>query len=104
LKRRVVSLQGAKHKFNIAPSTPAVETGSVANSRQNFPAGSPIETATRIKIYVLEAYLMYFSRLFWTQMAFAISGPKKPPLPMALEMNFPASKSLRPAPYKQQEH
>jgi hypothetical protein len=38
----------------------------------------------------------------------AISGPKKsldfqgPPLPMALEMDFPASKSLRPAPNKQQ--
>ncbi len=27
-----------------------------------------------------------------------------PPHPMALEGNFPASKSLRPAPYKQQVH
>jgi hypothetical protein len=27
-----------------------------------------------------------------------------PPLPMALEMDFPASKSLHPAPYKRQVH
>jgi hypothetical protein len=36
-------------------------------------------------------------------------GPKKsrfqgPPLPIALEMYFPGSKPLRPAPYKQQVH
>jgi hypothetical protein len=29
---------------------------------------------------------------------------QSPPLPMALKMDFPASKSLRPAPYKQQVH
>jgi hypothetical protein len=40
----------------------------------------------------------------------AISGPKEsldfqgPPLPMAIEMDLPPSKSFRPAPYKQQIH
>ncbi len=37
----------------------------------------------------------------WAQKSLDFQGP---PLPMALEVNFPASKSLRPAPYNQQVH
>ncbi len=37
----------------------------------------------------------------WAKNSLDFQGP---PLPMALEVNFAASKSLRPAPYNQQVH
>jgi hypothetical protein len=46
--------------------------------------------------------IFHFARChFRAQKSLDFQGP---PLPMTLEMDFPASKSLRPAPYKQQVH
>jgi hypothetical protein len=65
-----------------------------------------------------EKFIFFFIHarflLFWTQKQIAslvaISGTNKVsvfrahPLPMALEMNLPASKASRPSPYQQQVH
>ncbi len=41
-------------------------------------------------------------QLLWAQMAQKSLDFQGPPLPTALEMDLPSSKSFRPAPYKQQ--
>jgi len=49
----------------------------------------------RLKWWALE------SRLFWAQMALAaLVAIQGPPLQTALVMDFPPSKSIRPAPFK----
>ncbi len=51
---------------------------------------------------ILDPNCTRFARChFRTQKSLNFQGP---PLPMALEMDFSPSKSLRPAPYKQKEH
>jgi hypothetical protein len=50
LKRRVVSLQGAKHKFNIAPPPQPWKPAVLPTLVKIFRPGSPNKAAARIKI------------------------------------------------------
>ncbi len=64
--------------------------------------------AAKLEYLKLPMYLFFFMAFGLITLIGAnpLLGPLEvgPPLPMALEMDFPPSKSLPPAPYKQQLH